>query len=222
MTAPAALVLALAAQPAADPRAPPAPPPPAPPVRPALDARAQVAELTPRDGPIWSVPLLHTAALMGGMRLALTLRWPGPYAPLPLEDRWEAAKDAYRRPPEFQRDRPLFESDGDPWPINVIGHGLFGSEVYARSRRCGAGALGALGLTVAASTAWEYAVEGFHQRPSALDLVATPVLGLALGELRFQVQRWLHHQPRSRWRRALEIVVDPLGEAERVALWTRC
>ncbi len=161
------------------------------------------------------IPLAHTAALMGAMRLSLSLRWPEAFAPLPPDRAWSAARENWRQAPEFHSDMPLIESDGDPWLVNGVGHGLFGSEVYLRTRRCGHGPLASFGAAAAASTIWEYGIESFHQRPSAVDLVWTPLSGLAFGELRYQLLRAFGHH------RAVSAIVDPFGELQR-ALGTRC
>ncbi len=177
---------------------------------------------TPPPTPIWSVPLAHAAGVLVGMRLSLSLAWPGAYALSPLRDRGTQFARAYTSGPEFHSDAPLLESDGDPWTVNIIGHGLFGSEVYSRARNCGAAAWQAALLIAGASTLWEYGIESFNKRPSGIDLVATPILGVALGEARIAAHNWLHTRPRGLWRSVAEIVVDPFGEAERGWLHTRC
>jgi hypothetical protein len=185
-------------------------------------ANTLVAPLPAPATTTWTVPLVHTAGLLTGMRLALSVAWPDAYDPLPLHRSGQQFARAYQQPPEFRRDRPLLESDGDPWAINVIGHGLFGAEIYGRVRQCGGQPWQAFAFAAGASAVWEYGIESFNKRPSAIDLVATPVIGAALGEGRVQAQRWLRRRPRGFWRRLGEIVVDPLGEGERGWLGTRC
>jgi len=75
-----------------------------------------------------------------------------------------------------------------------------------------------------ASTAWEYSLEALHQRPSALDLVWTPLAGALLGEGRYRLHRLVRGGGGKvgPLRRALLIVLDPLGEAQRGLLGTRC
>ena len=113
-------------------------------------------------------------------------------------------------------------SDGDPWTINVFGHGLFGSEIYTRTRQCGHGV--AASVTAAAATAiiWEYMVEAPYKRPSAVDLVWTPLGGALLGEVRFQFTRWLQRDSSNPVKNVLLIVTDPFGELERRVFGTRC
>mgnify|MGYP000856152690 CR=1 FL=1 len=54
------------------------------------------------------------------------------------------------RPPLFDPKRRAFEWDGDPWTINVIGHGLMGSELYVRARACSFGWAGSLAFAAGA------------------------------------------------------------------------
>jgi hypothetical protein len=229
--APAPPPAALPAPPTADPglqaSGPAAPEPGAPPTAdPGLQASGPAA---PEPGappeapaPLWSVPIAHTAGLLAGMRLSLSVLWPEPFSPRPLSRSAASFRRAYSERPHYNPRRSFLESDGDPWVINVVGHGLFGAEVYARARQCGAGPWASLAFTVATSTLWEYGIESFHKQPSAVDLVLTPVLGVALGEGRVQMQRWLRRRPRTGWVRFWELFVDPIGEAERGWLKTRC
>jgi hypothetical protein len=181
-----------------------------------------VAPLPTPPETTWTVPIVHSVGLLTGMRLALSVAWPDAYDPFPLRRSGQQFERAYNQAPEFRRDRALLESDGDPWAINVIGHGLFGAEIYGRVRQCGGAPWQALAFAAGTSALWEYGIESFNKRPSAIDLVATPVIGAVLGEGRVQAQRWLRRRPPSFWRRFAEIAVDPLGEGERGWLGTRC
>jgi hypothetical protein len=169
--------------------------------------------------PTWAVPAAHTGALFLGMRVTMSLAWPDAYDPTDWDAQREQLRLSFTRPPEFDRRRPLLESDGDPWWLNGVGHALFGSEIYGRTRQCGGGPGAALLAAAAASTAWEYVVESPYQRPSAVDLVWTPLAGALLGEGRYRLQRWLRARDPRGW---LLFVVDPLGELERRAFGTKC
>jgi hypothetical protein len=160
----------------------------------------------------WKVPAAHAGALLGAMRVGASLAWPAAYDPLRFGDEARNLRIAFTQPPDFRPRLGIFRSDGDPWAINVFGHGAFGSEVYLRARECGHGALPALAFTAIVSTAWEYLVEGPYKRPSAIDLVWTPLAGgLLLGEVRYRL-----------WRAGIwRAVVDPFGEIER-AFGARC
>jgi hypothetical protein len=193
---------------------------PAPPAM--APASTLVAPVLRAPETTWTVPIVHSLGILAGMRLTLSLAWPDAYDPLPLSRSGQQFERAYTQPPDFRRDRSLLESDGDPWAINVIGHGLFGAEIYGRVRQCGGGPWQALAFAAGTSAVWEYGIESFNKRPSAIDLVATPVIGAVLGEGRVQAQRWLRRRPPGFWRRLGEIVVDPLGEGERGLLGTRC
>ena len=62
--------------------------------------------------------------------------------------------DAYTHWPRWDASLPAFEWDGDAWYINVVGHGLFGSELYVRARVCRRNVLEALFFTAAGSAVW--------------------------------------------------------------------
>jgi hypothetical protein len=160
------------------------------------------------------VPSLHALGLMTVMRGSEAYLWPEPFA---NTSRFGYHyEQAYTRPPLWESSRPLFEKDGDRWQLNVIGHGLFGSELYLRARACRKPLWQALLFTSAASTAWEYGFEANGVRPSALDLVYTPAAGLILGEGRFQLLKLARGMTVGTARTTLRAVVDPLGELERL------
>lgn len=200
--APAALVLVLAQ--AAGPATLPAESPP-------VIAPEPTADLV--------VPLGHAVALMTVMRLGEAVIWPDPFA----RTQHFAAhyEEAFTRPPIFDSSRRAFEWDGDPWYVNTLGHGLFGSELYLRARMCHLQWYGALAFAAASSTVWEYAFEGNGVRPSALDLVWTPLAGGALGEGRYQLWQAAAGIRGAALRGTIRAVVDPFGEMER-ALGTGC
>jgi hypothetical protein len=169
--------------------------------------------------PLWTPPVLHAAGLFTVMRLSEAVIWPEPFARIEADYWWESYEAAYTEPPKFDPDLPAFEWDGDPWTVNVIGHGLLGSELYLRARSCHFGWAGSLAFAAGGSAVWEYVFEANGVRPSAQDLVYTPLIGIALGEARFAAVRALHG---SRGAGAvLRVVLDPFGEAER-ALGSRC
>ena len=104
---------------------------------------------------------------------------------------------------------------------NVIGHGLFGSELYLRARHCHLGVAGSLLFTSAASATWEYGFEANGVRPSGFDLWFTPLSGLVLGEGRYWAWRAAGSVGQKTLRGVLRAVLDPFGELERAA-GTRC
>lgn len=175
--------------------------------------------LAPR--PELGVPSLHALALMSAMRLSEAYLWPEPFAETNPAQLGLHYHEAFTRWPRWDRDRSLFEADGDRWQINVIGHGAFGSELYLRARSCHFHAWQALLFTGVASATWDYVFEGNGVRPSALDLTFTPLSGLVLGEARYQGYRATRGLSPGPLRVALGALFDPFGELER-ALGTSC
>ena len=165
--------------------------------------------------PLLTPPVLHALGLMTAMRVSEAYLWPSPFAET---DRTQLAlhyQAAYSQPPLWDGSRPLFREDGDRWQINVLGHGLFGSELYLRARTCRFPAWQALLFTGIASATWEYGFEASGVRPSALDLTFTPLAGLVLGETRFQGWRAARRRRPGALRSTLSVVRDPLGDLER-------
>jgi len=179
----------------------------------------QLAAPEPPDS--WLVPALHATGVMVAMRVGVAVIWPDPFAETDPDVVGRNYRDSYTMPPRWDARRPVFESDGGPWWLNVFGHGAFGSEVHLRARTCGHGALASFALGTAASTLWEYVVEANAARPSGIDLLYTPIAGLALGETRFALWRASRALNPGALRTTLTILFDPLGELER-ALGTDC
>jgi hypothetical protein len=185
----------------------------------ALASAAMPAGAAERPEPDWSVPAAHAGGVLLGMRLTVGVAWPGAYDPTRVGAMGEQLELAYTRPPERRSGTGLLESDGDPWWLNGFGHGLFGSEIYGRTRQCGHGPVASFVATALTSAVWEYGLEAPHKRPSAIDLVWTPLVGGVVGEGRFRLHRWLAARGSSRW---LLFAVDPFGETERRLLGTGC
>lgn len=177
---------------------------------------ASTAELLPLPSrPTLLVPVIHSAGVILGMRASLWALWPAYFDPLRGPENARNFRVAWTSLPEYDRRRFFLESDGDPWLLNAVGHGLFGSEIYLRMRGCGHGPMASLAAAAIASSAWEYGVEAFHQRPSAIDLVWTPLAGALLGEGRHQLYRLIDRSPRIGLLRSVGmILLDPFGEAE--------
>jgi hypothetical protein len=167
--------------------------------------------------PSWLVPSLHALALMTTMRATEAYLWPQPFAETNRHQLGAHYHAAFTEPPRWDGSRPWFEQDGDRWQINVIGHGLFGSELYLRARLCRKPPWQALLFTGLASGAWEYGFEANGVRPSALDLAFTPAAGLLLGELRYWGWSSAQRLSGGAARTALRALFDPLGELERLA-----
>ncbi len=175
---------------------------------------AQMAQID--DGPHWVAPIVHTTVLLTTMRVTEAYLWPHPFAePRDFGDHY---RETFTKAPIFDSHQRAFEWDGDRWTINVIGHGLLGSELYMRARTCEFGWAGSLAFAAGSTVAWEYLFEGNGVRPSALDLVYTPLAGLVLGEGRYQVWRAAAGIENATWRGVVRALVDPLGELERATV----
>lgn len=165
--------------------------------------------------PEWTPPVVHTLALLTTVRLAEAVIWPEPFAETDsgvIADRY---RDAFTHAPEHDFDRSAFSWDGDKWEINVIGHGLMGSEIYLRARQCRFGWAGSLAFVTASAALWEYGFEANGVRPSAQDLVITPIAGLLFGEARYQLWRAASGVRQPTFRMLMQSVADPFGELER-------
>src|SRR4051812_5338342 len=91
----------------------------------------------PGPEPRWAPPVLHALSLFTVMRTTEAVIWPHPF---PESSHFgEHYREAFTKPPLFDTSQRAFEWDGDRWPINVIGHGLLGSELYLRARTCNFG-----------------------------------------------------------------------------------
>lgn len=184
-----------------------------------LGALALLPAPEPDASPRFVPPLVHAAALMTTMRTVEWFLWPHPFAETEgFAAQW---KDSFTHAPKFDPSRRAFEWDGDRWWINAVGHTLFGSELYLRSRACEFGWAGALAWTAGTSAVWEYGFEGNGVRPSAFDLVWTPLAGLALGELRYALLRAASRAPGG-FRTVARVVVDPLGGLDHAITGRAC
>jgi hypothetical protein len=182
---------------------------------------APVEAAAPHEAPVLPVPALHALGLFTVMRVTEAHLWPDPFS-FHRTSRWqERYGQAFTARPLFDPERRVFEWDGDHYTINVFGHGLLGSELYLRARACRFDWYGSLAFAAAASAVWEYGFEANGVRPSGLDLVFTPLAGLAIGEARYQSFRAAGSIDSPLWRGVLRTVLDPLGEFER-ALGTVC
>ncbi len=164
--------------------------------------------------PRWDIPVTHDLVLLLTLRTTEAWLWPNPFADVRLAVVGRAYEQAFTVAPKWDASRAPFEWDGDRWQINVVGHGLLGSELYLRGRSCELGVAPSLALATTASAAWEYLLEGSAVRPSAIDLVFTPLAGLLLGEARYRALLWSESlSPRPRV--IVRYLFDPFGQLER-------
>lgn len=161
------------------------------------------------------VPAVHGLALMTVMRVTETFLWPDPFAkPEQFGARYE---EAFTKLPVFDSSKPFLRWDGDPLVVNAVGHALFGSELYLRARQCRFSWAESLAFAAGTSALWELGFEANGARPSALDLVYTPLAGLLLGEARFVLHRAAGGIGSSLARGLVRGALDPLGDLERAA-----
>ncbi|WP_437612021.1 DUF3943 domain-containing protein [Sorangium sp. So ce834] len=207
----------------AAPQAPSVAPPAGPAAHPGRAPRAGAPGARPRAvaagsaEPAWTPPIVHTLAVLTVTRSVEAVLWPDPFADFRLERWGYHYGEAFTKPPLFDADQPAFRWDHDPWPINVIGHGLLGSEIYFRARSCRFGVPAAVAFAIAGTHLWEYGYEANGVRPSALDLVYTPLAGALLGELRYATWRAAAGIESAPARVLVRALVDPFGEIERGA-----
>jgi hypothetical protein len=175
----------------------------------------------PPPAPRWVEPTAATGTVVVGLRAAEWFLWPSAFDPRPSGRNADIFADSVSSPPEFDTDERPFEWDHNPWQINVVGHAAMGSEFYLAYRRAGhpwwIAALMALAWTVT----WEYAVEGWYQAPSGIDLAWTPTAGSLVGEGRWWMLCRLRGLPRSAGRTLALFLFDPVGSVEDRVLGTR-
>lgn len=169
----------------------------------------------------WTIPVAHSLGVMTALRVSEAILYPDPFAATDPNVWAMHYEEAFTMPPVFDTTQEPFEWDGDPWPINVVGHALLGSEMYTRMRICRHGPLVSIAFTAAGAVVWDYVFEANGVRPSGLDLVYTPLAGALLGEGRYWMWRGAATLSSPTWRTVLTIIADPLGEFGR-ALGTDC
>ena len=163
--------------------------------------------------PKWTPPVTHALTMFVLTRSLEAALYPEPFARVSTFGAHYG--EALTQPPLFDTSAKPFEWDGDPWWINVVGHGLMGSELYLRARTCRFGAAGAFLFAAGGTLLWEYGFEANGVRPSALDLVYTPLFGSIAGELRWM--GWRAARGTGAARAVARALLDPFGEIERAA-----
>lgn len=173
----------------------------------------------PPPRPRWLVPTLHAGGLLLVLRAGASLAWPQTYDLTRVSRNAHTFARSWSSPPDLDTRRGFFEWDGDPWPINLVGHGLMGSELYLRYREAHHPWWAAGLMTLAFTFVWEYLIEAWHKQPSGIDLLWTPTGGALLGEGRYQLYRLARRRLRpSAGRHVLLYLLDPLGQLERDVL----
>ena len=175
----------------------------------------------PPPSPRWLVPSLHCAGIELAARISLSLIWPDTFDLTRVHRNWASFKSSWSSAPELDPRERFFEWDHDPWALNLIGHGLMGSEFYLRHRQGHHPFWLALLMTAAWTVTWEYFIESWHKHPSGIDLLWTPLGGLLIGEGRYRLYLLIRNRRPSRGRTVLLYLVDPLGQLERDLLGLR-
>lgn len=179
--------------------------------------KIQIAQ-NQQEKPQWLVPSLHSLAIVTGTRITVSLLWPNAFDITQVSQNADNFGRAWTSWPEFDPQESFFSWDHDPWTLNLIGHGLMGSEFYLRYREAFFHPALALGMTAAWTFCWEYLIEGWHKQPSGIDLLWTPTGGFLLGEGRYQLYQLIRRKAHYRGRHLLLYLLDPLGQLERDVL----
>lgn len=101
--------------------------------------------------------------------------------------------DRFSREASFRRFAKNFTvlpefKDGDSFTTNFVAHPLFGAFTYYVFRERGYSAKKSFGAAALQSTLFEYTLEGLLERPSATDLLVTPLIGAPLGA---KMKKWV-------------------------------
>ena len=88
--------------------------------------------------------------------------------------------DAWTQPPVW---------DYDPFFYNFMVHPYLGSMLYLSSRNRQGNMIQSFAIATIGSFSFEYIFESFNQRPSINDLILTPLIGSAAGELIYRVEK---------------------------------
>ena len=75
--------------------------------------------------------------------------------------------------------------DKDDWFLNYVTHPYWSAIYYVKGRMAGYNKVQSTGIAFLYSFAWEYGIEAFAEKPSAQDLISTPLGGALFGEMFF-------------------------------------
>ncbi len=93
---------------------------------------------------------------------------------------WQSIERTFTLPPKW---------DEDHWSFNYLVHPYMGSLTYLAWRNRGGSPLSGLLVSGLNSTLYEYLIASAIQRPSANDLIITPLTGAILGEAIFFIEK---------------------------------
>lgn len=117
------------------------------------------------------------------------------------QDAWGHFKEAWTKPPVF---------DKDPASVNYLGHPYFGSLFYLTQRNYDESPLRSFLFSVFMSTCFEYFVESWSERPSINDLIVTPVVGSILGEVIYLATKEMRKDGFTTAEKIMVTVINPM------------
>lgn len=164
----------------------------------------------------WLTPSLHSGFVLLLSHTLVSSLWSEAFDPTQVSRNWVQFKQSYRMVPVFDLSEDFFEWDGDGWSVNLVGHGLMGSEFYLQHRAAHHSPLTSVIMAFAWSTLWEYGVESWYKPPSGIDLVWTPLGGALIGEGRYQLYRLAQNIENNTLKNIALSVVDPFGQLRRL------
>lgn len=125
----------------------------------------------------------------------------------PFYKRWY--ENIFVKSPEIDHDKPMF---------NYILHPYAGAAYFMSARSCGFSFWQSMIYSACISTiGWEFGIEACMERPSYQDIIITPVVGSALGELFYMAKRHIVSHDYTLWGSRIlgnivVFIVDPVNE----------
>ena len=118
-----------------------------------------------------------------------------------LEEAIEDFKNAWTKPPVFDKDNSA---------INFLGHPYFGMNFYLSQRNYGESPLYSFLFSTLTSTAFEYFIESWAEQPSIQDLIITPIVGSILGELVYLATQEMRKDGFTKAEKIILTIINPL------------
>jgi Domain of unknown function (DUF3943) len=117
------------------------------------------------------------------------------------QDAWRNLKRSFSAPPVW---------DDDDWQLNYIGHPIAGSFYYNSLRSQNASIFHSFLFATAQSFIWEYFIEATAEKPSAQDLIVTPIVGAILGESAHRLTMSMRRNGFNFFEKVFVIIFNPL------------
>ena len=105
----------------------------------------------------------------------------------PAKFKWQNVEHTFTKPPIW---------DDDHWSFNYVVHPYMGSLTFLATRNRGGSIVESFFQSAFHSAFYEYFVVSSLQRPSANDMIVTPIGGLLIGEAVFRIKNKLLSKPR--------------------------